>query len=220
MTALGSALSTTSHNSPTMRDALLSAITFDIFQRNAEKVGLAAVAQSINCLNSLMLAKEDKFTLTPVFHVFKMYLPHQGAIAVRTEFTASTIDNPIGNAPVQVGGNSYIGQIAPVRTLAGLSGSASVAPTGGGASAGKLVTLSVVNPHLDQPMTTEISVRGASITSATGSVLASPDVHDHNDFASPDTVKTAPAIIGSLKGGRLMQTFPPASVTVLLLSIS
>lgn len=93
----------------TMRDALLAAITFDIFQRNADKVGLAAVAQSVNCLHSLMLAQGDKVTLTPTFHVFKMYLPHRGGQAVRTEFTAPAIPNPLGDTPIQVGGNSYIG---------------------------------------------------------------------------------------------------------------
>ncbi len=199
----------------TMRDALLTGITFDIFQRNAEKVGVAAVAQSINCIHSLMLAQGDKFTVTPTFHVFQMYLPHRGATSVRTEFTASSIDNPLGNTPIQVGGNSYIGQIAPVRTLSGLSGSASV-PAG----QPKQLTLSVVNPHLDQPMTTEIRVRGASVASATGTVLASHDVHDHNDFANPGAVRPAKAVTGAASGGRWMHTFPPASVTTLLLTLS
>ena len=72
----------------TMRDALLTGITLDIFQRHADKVAVANVAQSINCIHSLMLAQEDKFTVTPTFHVFQMYLPHRGAQAVRAEFTA------------------------------------------------------------------------------------------------------------------------------------
>ena len=72
----------------TMRDALLTGITLDIFQRHAEKVAVANVAQSINCIHSLMLAEEDKFTVTPTFHVFQMYLPHRGAQAIRAKFTA------------------------------------------------------------------------------------------------------------------------------------
>ncbi len=200
----------------TMRDALLTGITFDIFQRHADKVAVAAVAQSINCIHSLMLAQEDKFVLTPTFHVFKMYLPHQGATAVRTEFVASSIDNPLGNTPIQVGGASYIGQLAPVKTLAGLSGSASLPVDGGG----KLLTLTVVNPHIGRPMTTEIAVRGTSITSATGTVLASPDVHDHNTFAQPDAVKSAPATVAAASGGKLLHTFPPASVTTLQLTLA
>jgi alpha-N-arabinofuranosidase len=191
----------------TMRDALLTGITFDIFQRHADKVGVAAVAQSINCIHSLMLAQGDKFCVTPTFHVFQMYLPHRGAHAVRADFTAPSIPNPMGNTASQVGGNSYIGQLPPIKSLAGLSGSASVK--------GKSLTLTVVNPHLTQPMTTEIAVRGASIASAKGTVLAETDVHAHNDFAHPDAVK--PRSAGALRpaGGRLTHSFPPVSVTSL-----
>ncbi len=198
----------------TMRDALLTGITFDIFQRHADKVAVAAVAQSINCLHSLMLAREDQFTLTPVFHVFRMYLPHRGAQAVRADFIAAPIDNALGNQPIQVGGNSYIGQLAPVKTLAGLSGSASIA------AGGKQMTLTVVNPHLDRPMTTEITVRNASITAATGTVLASGDVHDHNDFARPDAVKPAAAKVAAPVQSKLVHTFPAASVTTLQITLA
>jgi alpha-N-arabinofuranosidase len=69
-------------------------------------------------------------------------------------------------------------------------------------------------------MTTEIAVRGASIASATGIVLASHDVHDHNDFDHPDAVKAAKADVGNPSQGRLRHTFPPASVTTLSIVLS
>ena len=200
----------------TMRDALLSGITLDIFHRHAEKVAMANVAQSINCIHSLMLAQEDKFCVTPTFHVFKMYMPHRGAQAVRAEFTAASIKNPLAIDSSPVGGNSTIGSIKVSPALAGLSGSASISTSGNG----KRLTLSVVNPHLDQPLTTEIAVNGLSIASATGEVLASSDIHNHNDFAHPDAVKPAPATIGQIASGRLMHTFPAASVTTLTITLA
>jgi alpha-N-arabinofuranosidase len=200
----------------TMRDALLTGITFNIFQRHADKVGVAAVAQSVNCIHSLMLAQGDKVTLTPTFHVFKMYLPHRGGRAVRAEFTAPPIPNPLGNIPIQVGGNSYIGALAPLKTLAGLSGSASISAQG----SGKLLTLTVVNPHLTRLTTTEIAIRGASIASASGTVLASRDVHDHNDFDHPNAVKPEAATVNSPSLGKLQHTFPPASVTSLQITLA
>ena len=200
----------------TMRDALLTGITLDIFQRHADKVAVANVAQSINCIHSLMLAQGDKFTVTPTFHVFQMYLPHRGAQAIRAEFTAPAISNPLANAPIPVGGNSYRGSLEAVKSLAGLSGSASIATSGNG----KRLTLSVVNPHLDKPLTTEVAVRGASIASAKGTVLVSKDVHDHNDFAHPNAVKPAAATLTAPTGGRLLHTFPPASVTTLELTLA
>jgi len=196
----------------TMRDALLTGITFDIFQRHADKVGVAAVAQSINCIHSLMLAQGDRFCVTPTFHVFRMYLPHRGAQAVRAEFTAASIPNPMGNTASQVGGNSYIGQLPPIKSLAGLSGSASVK--------GNALTLTVVNLHLTQPVTTEIAVRGASIASAKGTVLAEKDVHAHNDFAHPDAVRPRSAGALNPAGGRLTHSFPPASVTSLEITLA
>jgi alpha-N-arabinofuranosidase len=196
----------------TMRDALLTGITFDIFQRHADKVGAAAVAQSINCIHSLMLAQEDKFCVTPTFHVFQMYLPHRGAQAIRADFSASSIPNPMGNTASQVGGNSYIGQLPPVKSLAGLSGSASLN--------GKNLTLTVVNPHLTQPVTTEVAVRGASISTAKGTELAEKDVHAHNDFAHPDAVKPRPLASLHPSSGKLTHTFPPASVTVLEMTLA
>ena len=200
----------------TMRDALLSGITLDIFHRHAEKVAMANVAQSINCIHSLMLAQEDKFCVTPTFHVFKMYMPHRGAKAVRAVFTAGSIKNPLAIDSSPVGGASTVGAIKVSPTLAGLSGSASVSIEGNG----KILTLSVVNPHLDQPLTTEVAVRGLIIASVTGSVLVSSNIHDHNDFAHPDVVKPAPATIGQIQSGRLMHTFPAASVTTLSITLA
>jgi alpha-N-arabinofuranosidase len=43
----------------TLRDALHTAITFDIFNRRADKIDMANVAQTINCIHSLFLALED-----------------------------------------------------------------------------------------------------------------------------------------------------------------
>jgi alpha-N-arabinofuranosidase len=198
----------------TMRDALLSGITFDIFQRHADKMAMANVAQSINCIHSLMLAQEDKFTVTPVFHVFQMYMPHRGATAVRAEFSAETIVNTLATVS-PVGGNSAVGSIAPDARLAGLSGSASIS-----ASNPKLLTLTVVNPHLDRAMTSEIAIAGASIASVSGTVLAEADIHAHNDFAHPDAVKPRPATTAAPFSGRLTHSFPPASVTSLQLQMA
>jgi alpha-N-arabinofuranosidase len=200
----------------TMRDALLTGITFDIFQRNAEKMAMANVAQSINCIHSLMLAQGDKFTVTPTYHVFKMYLPHRGATAIRTQFTAPAIKDPLAIDSSPVGGNSTVGSIKPDATLAGLSGSASIATTGDG----KILTLTVVNPHLDRPLATTIAVRGRSIASATGTVLTTPDIHDHNDFDHPNAVHPTPATIGDIHAGKILHTFPAASVTTLQLTLA
>ncbi|MBI5280491.1 MAG: alpha-L-arabinofuranosidase [Candidatus Solibacter usitatus] len=72
----------------TMRDALIAALTLDIFHRHADKVAMANVAQLINCIHSLFIAHEDKFLATPNYHVFDMYKDHHNGQAVRSVFAA------------------------------------------------------------------------------------------------------------------------------------
>ena len=194
----------------TMRDALLTGITLDIFQRHADKVAMANVAQSINCIHSLMLAREDKFTVTPTFHVFQMYLPHRGAQSLRTTITAPAIPNPLAQTAV-VGGNSTNGSIPPRAELAGLSGSASII--------GKSLTLTIVNPHLSHAMTTEIRINGAAIAAGQGTVLTRNDIHAHNDFAHPNEVHPRATTV-TPRSGRLVHSFPAASVTTLQLTLA
>ena len=42
--------------SSTLRDALLAGLTLDTFHRHADKVGMANIAQLVNCLQSLFVA--------------------------------------------------------------------------------------------------------------------------------------------------------------------
>ena len=119
---------------PTLRDAVFSGMTLDIFNRHPEKVAMAACAQLINCLNSLYLAHEDRFVVTPVGHVFAMYASHQGGQALRTIFSCPTVNYDRDGKPA---------------TFWGLKGSASLRD--------KALTLTVVNPHVSESREVEIN---------------------------------------------------------------
>lgn len=125
---------------PTLRDGVFSGMTLDIFNRHPEKVTMANCAQLINCLNSLYLAHENRFCVTPVGHVFGMYAAHQGGEGLRTIFSA----------PV----TSYERDGKPA-TFWGLKGSASLHD--------KRLVLTVVNPHVSEAREAEIAVRGAAV---------------------------------------------------------
>jgi alpha-N-arabinofuranosidase len=180
----------------TQRDAVMSAATLDIFNRNPDKVAMANCAQLINNLNCLFFADGDKFVKTPVYHVFEMYAAHQGAQSVRAEFFSPTI--------------SYDrdGQSA---SFWGLKGSASLRD--------KNLTISVVNPDVSQPREAEIHLRGAEASSGQAAILATQDIHAHNTFESPDVVKSRTEN-WSPSGSTVKFTFPPASVTVLQLKLA
>lgn len=179
----------------TLRDAVHTAMTLDIFNRHAEKVGMAACAQLVNCLNALFLTHEDKFALTPNFHVFDMYAAHQGAQAIRADFLAPEV---------------HYSRDGKDTEIWGLHGSAS--------RNGKTVTLTVVNPSLDQPRETQINLRSGTVSSARAIVLTSSDPHAHSTLENPDVVVPREAAV-QLSGGLLNFTFPPASVTKVEISL-
>jgi alpha-N-arabinofuranosidase len=181
---------------PTLRDAVFSAMTLDIFNRHPEKVTLASPAQLINCLNSLYLAHEDKFCVTPVGHVFGMYAAHQGGQALRTIISAPNVE--------------YVRDGKPT-TFWGLQGSASIH--------GKELVLTLVNPGVNEIRETEITVRGASIKSGTTTVLTNPDLHAHNSFDQRNAVTSQVKDLQST-GRVLTLEIPPASVSKLELSLT
>ena len=180
-----------------MRDALLAALTLDTFHRHADKVAMANVAQLVNCLHSLFLAHEDRFLATPTFDVFEMYGAHVGAQAVRTAFSAPRIQYQ------RVGGTG---------SFWGLSGSASVKD--------RTLTMTLVNPHVTEPRTVEIGVRGGSPGEAKAVVLSAPDIHAHNTFDEPRKVQVREQRMEQPRSGIVVHELSPASVTRITLELS
>jgi len=71
----------------TMRDAMITAVVLNIFNRHCDKILMANAAQLVNCLHSLFLADEDKCITTPIYHVFDMYQEHMGGEAIEVTVT-------------------------------------------------------------------------------------------------------------------------------------
>ena len=66
----------------TMRDAVVSALTLNIFNNHCDKIRMANVAQLCNNLHALFLAGGEHCIVTPTYHVFDMFKGHQGAEAI------------------------------------------------------------------------------------------------------------------------------------------
>lgn len=75
----------------TMRDAMVTAITLNIFNNHCDKVKMANVAQLVNNLHCLFLASGEKCITTPTYHIFNMFKEHQGAEAIETVITDNSI---------------------------------------------------------------------------------------------------------------------------------
>jgi alpha-N-arabinofuranosidase len=197
----------------TVRDAIMTALTLDTFNRHPDKVAIAACAQLINCIDSLFLSHEDHFITTPTFDVFNMYKGHQGGQAVRVQFSVPEISFPRQAIKKQLsatGDEAIVG--GSDARLWGLNGSASVT--------GKVLTLTVVNPNLTESHPAQIRLRGdASAASAEAEVLGGGDVHEHNTFEEPNAVVTKKAT--ATVAGRVVQiTLPPSSVTRLTITLT
>jgi alpha-N-arabinofuranosidase len=181
----------------TLRDALVAALTLDIFNRHADKVVMANIAQTVNVLQALLLTEGERVLLTPTFHVYELYKVHQRAQAVRLACDAPEVG-------FEQGGES--------RQLFGLAGSASVQ--------GRTLALTVVNPQIGTPVEATIRLRGGQAGGqAQETVLTHTDIHAHNTFDVPEMVAPAPARTLALAADSFSYTFAPQSVTRLLLPL-
>jgi alpha-N-arabinofuranosidase len=150
----------------TLRDALHTAITFDMFNRHADKLEMANVAQTVNCIHSLFLALEDKYTRTPPFYVFEMYRPHMGARLSPMQVRGAEL-----TVPAQEG----------TAKMAVLTGSASIRE--------KRLTVTLTNPSLEAPVNTRIRFTGgAQASDGRGVALTHSDMRARNTFQNTDEV--------------------------------
>ena len=63
----------------TMRDAMVAALSLNIFNRHADRIVMANIAQMVNVLQAMILTDGEQMVLTPTYHVFHMYRPHMDA---------------------------------------------------------------------------------------------------------------------------------------------
>jgi len=176
----------------TLRDAVVAALNFHIFQRHADRVAMANIAQMVNVLQAMILTDGPRIVLTPTYHVFEMFRVHQGATYL----------------PVDLAAPEYARGAARIP---GVSASASRDRNG-------FIHLSLVNADPNRAVRVVCAIAGAQPKSANGRVLTAPAMQAHNMFESPDAVKPAPFTDFVLSGGSLAVTLPSRSVAVLELA--
>lgn len=172
-----------------LRDALVAAVSLDIFNRHADRVRMANIAQFVNVLQSMILTKGDSMLLTPTYHVFEMYTVHQDAVRLPLTLDAGTY--------------AYEGQSVPAI-------SASASRDGRGRMH---VTLTNIDPNTTR--TVDADIRGARAAQVTGRILTAPAMNSYNDFTHADVVRPTEFRGATLSGGTLHVVLPPHSVVVL-----
>lgn len=172
----------------TMRDAIVAACNLNIFNRYADRVIMANLAQAVNVLQSLVLTEGEKMVLTPTYHVFDLYKSHQGGEAVYC------------NVENQISGK---GKEIPM-----VSCSASVKD-------GKL-TVTLANCSIEEDAEVSCGIMGFSANTAEARIV-SDECHALNDFDAPERVIPMDFSV-SLNGGNISAILPPCSVVSVILS--
>jgi alpha-N-arabinofuranosidase len=145
----------------TLRDALVAAITLNIFNKHADRVRMSNIAQMINVLQAMILTDKEKMLLTPTYHVFEMYTVHHDAKLLPTD----------------------------VQTPDYLAGSDKVPTVNVSASQNEnKIHLSLCNLNAGASAEVTCELRGAKAQSISGRVLTANEITGHNTFEHPDSV--------------------------------
>ncbi|GHV64260.1 intracellular exo-alpha-L-arabinofuranosidase 2 [Spirochaetia bacterium] len=172
-----------------LRDALVAAIHFNIFNNHAERVQMANIAQTINVLQSVILTEGRNIVLTPTYHAFDMFKVHHDAVKLPV-FTESE--------PVAVG----FGSIPAISASASIDDEDRVH-----------VSLTNIDPVKEQKVNLEL--RGIPLKSVSGQILSSANMQDHNSFDNPEKVKLRSFTDAVISHSTVTVTLPSKSVVTL-----
>lgn len=177
----------------TLRDAMVAALSLNVFHTFSDRVKMTNIAQIANVLQSMVLTKGDEMVLTPTYYVFKMYVPHQGAQYIPTVITSPSVA-------------TYNGKEIPA-----VSATASVK--------NGVTALSLVNTSVDEDAIITVTLNGVKAENVTGEILTATAINSYNDFGKAENVTTQEFDSKNIKrtGDLLTVTLPSKSIVTLLL---
>jgi alpha-N-arabinofuranosidase len=181
-----------------LRDALVASLNFNIFHKYADRVRMANIAQMVNVLQSMILTDKEKMILTPTYHVFKMYIPFQGATTV----SVKVADKATGLAG------------AAARYAFGDESIAKISATAARGEDGKLyLALTNTDPNNAEKVSVSSNSR---LRRAEGQLLTHARMDAHNTFEDPDEIHPV-AFSATGRGGIISLEIPAKSVLVIAL---
>ncbi|MBW3468393.1 alpha-N-arabinofuranosidase [Arthrospiribacter ruber] len=149
----------------TMRDAHVAAISLNIFNKHAERVHMANLAQTVNVLQAIILTNENDMILTPTYHVFDLYKPHKDATLLSHHLISEEVS---------------FGK----EKLEALSVSSSKSGDG-------TVNISIANIHPDKKIDLDVALRGIEAKNVTAQIVTAASIDSYNSFDKKDVVKKA-----------------------------
>ncbi len=173
----------------TMRDAMVAAITLDIFNRHCDRVYMANIAQTVNVLQAIILTQDEKMVLTPTYYVFDLYQHHMDA----KELECAIETEKLGTAQ---------------HSLPGVTASASE----------KDGTITVTLSNLDPEKTGEILISLEDKASGVAGRILQGEMDAYNDFGKAP-LKTESFGDYEILGNEIRVSMPACSVAELRISL-
>ena len=173
----------------TMRDAMVAALTLNIFHRHAARVRMANIAQIANVLQAMVLTDGPEMVLTPTYYVFRMYVPHQDGRLVPLSVTTET---------QSVAGRPDVPQIDATCSVKD-----------------GVYTLSLTNTSLTDASSVSVDLAGIKAKVAGGEILTAKSVNDYNDFGQAEKVAPRKFDRAKISKGRLVVDMPAMSIVTL-----
>ncbi|HTR82305.1 MAG TPA: alpha-L-arabinofuranosidase C-terminal domain-containing protein [Bacteroidota bacterium] len=176
----------------TLRDALIAGINLNIFNNHCSRVKMAAIAQAVNVLQSVILTRGSAMVLTPTYDVFDMYKVHQDAVMIPVSLHTDSISVDEGAIPA-------------------LSASSSIDKEG------KIhITLCNLDATKDEELA--CSIGSFNVKNVTGEILTSEKLNAHNTSDDPDNVTVKPFHGFKTTSHAINLVMPKHSVVVLELT--
>ncbi len=174
----------------TMRDAMVAALSLNVFHRYADRVRMANIAQIANVLQSMVLTKGAEMVLTPTYYVFKMYSPFQDAKYIPVSVVTETYD---------VRDNRHVPLVD--ATAAEKDGKRIIA---------------LVNTDLKRTTEVEVNLAGFNGRNLNAEILTAQKISDYNDFGVARKVALKPFKDARLKDGKILIKLPAKSIVTIV----
>jgi alpha-N-arabinofuranosidase len=168
----------------TLRDAMVAALSLNVFHRHTDRVKMTNIAQMVNVLQAMVLTDGARMLLTPTYHVFEMYKPFKGATPLQASLEAPRW----GKGELEL----------PTVEMSAASG------------ADGRVHLALVNLDPERPARVATNLNGA----VQGRVLTAAAMDAHNTFDKPQAVMPAPYAAVSGPQGLTLELPPKSIVVV------
>ena len=148
----------------TMRDAMVAALTLNIFNKHSDRIMMANIAQTVNVLQAMILTDAQKMVLTPTYYVLKMFKEHQNNMLLGSFITTDKIDSKEAK-----------------RSCPQLIESASI-------DENDIIYSTVVNIADKKSAKIKCQIADRKVKNIKAYVL-NGDIHDKNDFENANTVE-------------------------------